>query len=424
MESTETKSPIVTQNGEGVEVRIAQSLSEVSVLRDAWEKMCVDPNADIDFYRTIVQSRGEVLRPHVIVLKRNGNVHSILAGRLEKKELGVHLGYKKLRLASVRCLTLIHGGLLGKQSQNCAAGLVESVLKSLRNGEADVVWFYGLDVNSDFYRVARKAGGFLTRDYFPGQIQRWKIQLPPTYEKLYQGLSSNTKHNLKRYSKRLRDAFGHQLTTRSFLDVRDLGWVLADTEAIAAKTYHRGLGVGFIDNEETRRTMTLAAERGWLRAHILYVAGKPCAFWNGVLYRGTFFTSTTGYDPAFRDYRPGTFLLQKMLRDLYSEKIADKVDFGFGDAQYKRDWCKQEQLQTSFLLFAPTVKGIYLNCLRTPLIAASNGAQRILTRARVLQRVKRAWRERLAEKTKPGCSAKQSEEAPMPQPVSFSGGSS
>ena len=423
MESTETKSPVVTQTGT-IEIRIARSIPEVSALRDAWGKMCVDPNADIDFYRTIIESRSEVLHPHVIVLKRNGAIHSILAGRLERKELDVHLGYKKVRLASVRCLTLIHGGLLGEESQDCVARLVESVVESLRNGEADVAWFYGLDVRSDFYRVARKAGGFLTRDYFPGQIHRWKLQLPPTYEELYRGLSSNTKHNLKRYSKRLRDTFSHQLTTRSFLELRDLEWLLADTEVIAAKTYHRGLGVGFIDNEETRRTMTLAAEQGWLRAHILYVAGKPCAFWNGVLYRGTFFTSTTGYDPAFQEYRPGTFLLQKMLQDLYSEKIADKVDFGFGDAQYKRDWCHQEQLQTSFLLFAPTLKGIYLNCLRTPLIGAVNGARRTLMRIGVFQKVKRAWRERLATKTKQGCSSNKPEEAPMPQPVSLSGGSS
>jgi Acetyltransferase (GNAT) domain len=397
MESIETQSPVGEHADDKIQIQIARSLSEVFEQRDAWQKMCIDPNADIDFYRTIVQSRSEVLRPHVIVLKRNGTVQSILAGRLERKEFDTQFGYKKVRLAAVRCLTLIHGGLLGEESENCVSSLVESVQESLRNREADVAWFYGLDVNSAFYRVARKAGGFLTRDYFPGELKRWKLRITLTYEELYRGLSSNTKHNLKRYSKRLRDTFGDQLMIRSFRELRDLEWVLADTEVIAAKSYHRGLGVGFIYNEETRSTMKLAAKQGWLRAHILYIAGKPCAFWNGVLYGRTFFTSTTAYDPDFRDCRPGTFLLQKMLQELCLEQAADEVDFGFGDAQYKRDWCEQEQLQMSFLLFAPTLKGAYLNCVRTPLICAANGARSVLTKTGALQKVKRAWRDRLVQ---------------------------
>jgi len=417
MESIAKKSPVVTQAGESTEVQIARCFAEVEALRGAWDQMCIDPNADIDFYRTIVERRGEVVRPHVMVLKRNGTVRSILAGRLERKEFDVRFGYKKVRLASVRCLTLIHGGLLGEVSESCVAGLVESVLESLRNGEADVAWFCGLDVNSASYRVARKVGSFLTRDYFPDQIQRWKLRLPPTYEELYRGLSSNTKHNLKRYSKRLRDTFGDELTIKSFGDLGDLEWVLADTEVIAAKSYHRGLGVGFIYNEETRRTMTLAAEQGWLRAYILYIAGKPCAFWNGVLYGRTFFTSTTGYDPDFRDCRPGTFLLQEMLQDLCSEEVADEVDFGFGDAQYKRDWCDQGQLQTSFFVFAPTLKGVYLNCLRTPLIGAANGTRRILSRTEALQKVKRAWRDRLAQGGRSSSDVSRRKAVTIPQPA-------
>jgi hypothetical protein len=381
-------------------IEVAKDFNEVQALRDAWEKMCVDPNADIDFYQAIVESRREVFRPHVIVLKKNETVCSILAGRLETKDFDAPLGYTKMHLASARCLTLIHGGLLGEESENYVTSLVESVMASLRNGEADVAWFYGLDVNSSFHRIASKSGSFLTRDHFPGQIQRWKLRLPPTYEELYRGLSSNTRHNLKRYSKRLREAFGNQLSIKTFRDIRDLEWVLEDTEAVAARSYHRGLGVGFVYNDETRRTMTLAANHGWLRAYVLYIADKPCAFWNGTLYGRTFFTSTTAYDPDIRDYRPGTFLLQNMLQDLCTDKVADEVDFGFGDAQYKRDWCEHEQVQMSFFLFAPTFKGVYLNCLRTPLLGTANGIRQILTKTGALQKVKRAWRDRLSKKAK------------------------
>ena len=43
---------------------------------------------------------------------------------------------------------------------------------------------------------------------------------------------------------------------------------------------------------------------------------KPCAFWNGTRYGKTFFTWTTGYDPAFNDDRLGLFLLVKLVEAL------------------------------------------------------------------------------------------------------------
>jgi len=379
----------------GYKVEVGRSVSEVLALRADWQRLPLDPNADMDFYLAVVQSKAEVRRPHVFVLKQNGVVKSILVGRIEKRSLDVRLGYTNLASPPIRLLTLVHGGVLGEDSEEHASALVESVKKSLRDDEADVAWFHGLDSDSAFCHVARNAGGLFTRDYLPTQVQRWRIKLPATYQELYRQRSANTKHNLKRYSRRLRDTFGDRLTIRNFRDPSDLRTLIADTEAIARKTYHRGLGVGFVADDAMLQLATLAANQGWLRAHILYVEGKPCAFWNGFLYRRTFFAWTTGFDPDFSELRPGMFLLQRTLEDLCAERAADEVDFGFGDAQYKRDWCDHERLQESFFLFAPRLKGISLNCFRTPLAAASKIARQVLARAGVLQELKKSWRARL-----------------------------
>jgi hypothetical protein len=375
-------------------ITTAEDTDQVLALRDDWQKMPLDPNADMDFYLTVLQSGNQIMRPHVIVLKQDGVVQSILVGRLETKPFEVALGYKKLSSPPIRILNLIHGGVLGKDSEDHASALIDSVKKSLKNNEADVAWFYGLELDSAFYRVARNAGGFLTHDHCPVRMRRWRIQLPASYEELYRQRSANTRHNLKRYSKRLRDAFGDQLSVRSFRNPGDVETILSDTEIIASKTYHRGLGVGFLGDDVTQQLMRLAANQGWLRAHILYIGGKPVAFWNGLLYRRTFFTWTTGYDPDLSDYRPGMFLLQRMLEELCGEKAADEVDFGFGDAQYKKDWCDHERLQASLFLFAPTVKGILLNSVRSSLLGASNGARTLLERTGALPKLKKAWRSR------------------------------
>lgn len=392
----------------GFAIETAKDLNGVLALRADWQRIALlsadrrrlhgtalDPAVDIDFYLTVFQPRSEMLRPHVIALKRGGVAETVLVGRVDRRPLQVALGYKKLSSPPVRVLTLIHGGMLGEDSEEHASALVDSIKRSLRDHEADVAWFYGMELDSPFHRVVKNAGGWLTRDHCPAFMPRWRIQLPATYEELYRQRSTNTRHNLKRYSKRLLDAFGDQLTVRSFRNPAEVELILSDTEAIAAKTYQRGLGVGFTDADVMRQRMTLAANRGWLRAHILYVGDKPVAYWNGVLYYRTFFTWTTGYDPDLSHLRPGTFLLQRMLQELCSEKAADVVDFGFGDAQYKRDWCDEEHLQVSLFLFAPSARGMCLNAFHSSLLGASNAARKLLARTDAVAKLKKAWRDRL-----------------------------
>jgi len=378
-------------------VDVLAELHNLGSVQRTWETLPLDPNADPDFYLAVLKT-DERMKPHVITLKEDNVVTSILLGRTEKKSLEIHFGYKKIAIPGVRFLTLVHGGELGSDSEQSALRLVDSVQKTLRNGHADVAHFHAIDKESALYRIVAKAGGLLTRDYYPEAIQRWRLRLPNTFDELLRRRSTNTRHNLKRYAKRLRESFDGELSIRCFRSPGELATLLRDTETVASKTYHRGLGVGFVDDPLTRELMSLSASKGWLRAYILYLRGTPAAFWNGFLYRRTFFTWTTGYDPGLSELRPGSYLLQQLLAGLCEEGTVDEVDFGFGDAQYKQDWSDYCRRQVSQLLFAPTVKGVFLNCVRTPLVGTSGVARKALAHTTALQRFKKWWRKRLATK--------------------------
>ncbi len=172
-------------------------------------------------------------------------------------------------LVTVRCLTLSYGGLLGDPSDDSVSKLVSSVVSSLKKGDADLACFEYLDDDSTMFRIVRQVGGALQRDQFPTcGLDRWTVRLPGSFAEFIGRLSRNTRHNLKRYSKRFQDAFGNRITIREFRDPINIETVLADCEVVARNTYHRGLGVGFVNDDETRRLMTLAACRGWLRAYV------------------------------------------------------------------------------------------------------------------------------------------------------------
>lgn len=387
-------------NNSGPKIEVARSLDEVAALRSVWESMQAPPDADLDFFLTLFKTRSEFLRPHVISVKSNDTLESILVGRIERTRITVGLGYGRVALPPVRCLTLIGSGLLGVESPENNSALVRSIRDSLKKGEADIARFHNLKVGSSIHKAVSGAGGILRRDYFPSFADHWKVKLPPTYEEFIRQRSSNARHNLKRYSKRFKDLFGERIVIRRFRGPQDIEELMSNTEIVARMTYHRGLNAGFIDDEETRLRMQLYANQGRLRAHILYIGTNPIAFWNGFLYGRTFYTWTTGYDPEYREFRPGQFLLQEVFGDLCAENAVNEVDFGSGDAQYKRDWCDENHPEVSMYLFGSSIRSSVLNMLRTPLIAFSHAARWGVNQTGLLQKAKKLWRSYLERRSK------------------------
>jgi hypothetical protein len=378
-------------------VQVVDNLTEVTALRGVWQGLETRPDSDLEAYLSVLKSRDEVLRPHMIMLKRTeGGPQALLAGRIEKKRLGLGFGYAKLSLPPVPCLTVIQSGLVGDESENTVSEIVNAVMSSLRNKTADVAWFHQVDVESNLYKHLAKAAPIFCRDYFPAFNDHWVMRLPDTYAELLRQKSSHIRNNIKRNSKRLQNTLGNGITVKHFRNPNDLEFVLGEIETIARKTYHRGLQVGFVNDDETRQRMTQYANQGQLRVYILYAGEKPIAFWTGFLRRRTFFTWTTGYDSDHSEARPGLFLLQRLFEGLCNEKVADELDFGSGDADYKRDWGDQNRRQVSVFVFAPTLRGAFLNMLRTPLIASSNVARWSLNKTGLLQGVKKIWRSRLS----------------------------
>jgi len=68
------------------------------------------------------------------------------------------------------------------------------------------------------------------------------------------------------------------------------------------------------------------------------------------------------------------------------------VDYGPGNAQYKELLSNQRWQDTSVYIFAPSIKGISLNLVRSFLAGIDQYAKKVLNSTRLLQRVKKRWR--------------------------------
>jgi len=380
---------------EGISIRTLRTPSEIEEVREVWKSWQYHPNSDIDFFLAVNRLRPQILRPHVMVLYRDNHPEAMLVGRIVNERIAFKAGYKTIFSVRARVLSFAYGGSLGNLSPENSAAMVKEIARSMRRGEVEAVRLKDIPMESDFFLAAAQAGGLCDRFITPNE--HWRLNLPGDYAEFLKSRSPKIRQDIRRYARRFRDAYGSAIDIRCYRHGAELDRMCVDMETISAKTYHRGLGVGFADSAETRGLFTMTLDHGWQRSYVLYVRGTPCAFWEGLMYRQSFFPISTAYDPAFEEQRPGAFLLMHIIEQLCGERVT-QIDFGLGDASYKRWYSNQNWQEASLFIFAPSLKGLALFMLKTPLALVERTVRKSLEKAQLLQRVKTLWRRHVRDR--------------------------
>lgn len=384
---------VPTSSAPAATVRIARSFAEVEEFRATWSSWPSHRDSDIDFCLEFGWTRQEVVRPHVIVLYREGRPEAMLVGWIELSRLKTKIGYLRLPGMPARVLSFSYGGLLGSPSAENCHEIIRSVLDSLRRGEADVAIMDHLRVGSPLYEEALRSAGVATRDHVVKSEPHSVMVLPASVDELYRRFSQGLRAEVRRKKKKILADFGESAAIRCYRQVQEIEEVVPLLENVAKGTYQRGLGVGFRDTEKMRERLRFCARKGWLRIYVLTISDKPCAFWVGTLSNESFLSDYNSYDPQYRDYSLGTYLLITVVEQFCEEGVKN-IDFGFGPAEYKERFGNALLLETSVCIFAPSIKGFVLNTIRTTTCSIDAAARKVLDRTNLLPRIKRFWRKR------------------------------
>lgn len=377
-----------------VDIQVLRTVPELEELRPLWESWPGSRDSELDFYLTVVGLNPEIVRPHVIVVKRGGRPDAILVGRIDRKPIEFRVGYLCFR-PRADVLYFVYGALRGSASLENSELLVNEICQSLTRGEADVAYLNFLRSDSHIYRMGGKMPGFLNRDHIRPSQPHFTATIPKDAEQFYSRLSSKVRKNQRWQAKRLVSDFCGAVRIRCFREVAELDSMIRDVELVAKKTYQRGLGVGFVGGPETRARLQLGAQKGWLRAYVLYITDRPSAFWIGILDQGTFTSEYLGYDASLGRYSPGMYLIMKVIEDFCNgnEDRVTQVDFAIGYGQYKQVLSNREWQEACIYIFARSLKGMELNLIRHFAGGIDQALKRTLERTRLLQRIKKTWRE-------------------------------
>jgi Acetyltransferase (GNAT) domain len=384
-----------------VDVRVIRTIPDIQTIQDIWVRWQRHPNCDFDFYQRVVQSTPEIERPHILVCYRAGTADAMLVGRLDRSRVNLTVGYRTVLGFKAPTLTFLHGGFVGNKTAKNAAALLRSITKSLADGESEAAFFNHLRTNEPLYQAIADLPTPSWQKSL-GSIRTHRgMTLPTTGERFTKTLNSKERNNQKRRSKRLNDDFSQSARITTFGSPSDLEAMIRDVDAIAKRTYQRTLGVGFEDTPSLRQRLQVEAEQGWLRAYVLYLDDRPCAFWMGNAYAGTFYSGFTGYDPEYSRYAPGMYLLLKAMEQLCDgnlNEVLKRADFGLGDAEWKQIIGNLEWPESAVYLFSPRWRGRLLGRTHAGSTFLDSLAKRVLRKTRLLARVKRVWRKRLGER--------------------------
>ncbi len=373
-------------------LRIARTIAELEEFREVWSQWCDEPMADIDYYLVSARCRADFVRPHVMVVYRDGLPDCMLVGRLEHTNWTLKMGYKTLFRPRVRRLFFVERGFLGNQSQENSELLVRGIMSCLQRGEADAAEFMRVREGSTLHRAASEEPPLFCRGHF-GLIQEHRIvKLPENFDKFLHGLSRKNRHELRRHEKKLTETFAGQVRIHCYRTEEELRDLAEEVDKVSEKTYQRAIGEGFKADVENYEALRVAAHRGGLRGCVLYLAEQPCAFFIGNHYKNTFHGNFMGFDSSFGKYSPGLYILMHSIEECFEpDHRATQIDLGSGDRQYKRAICNESWKDGPMYIYALTFAGLKLNCLRSGTALIDTYARKALLRSVVLQKLKRAW---------------------------------
>jgi hypothetical protein len=376
----------------GRRVVVLDTEAAVRAVAREWQALDPHPNADPEFFLTIAKSRPSILSPYVFAQMRGDVLEALLVARLEVIDYECRFGYRTVWKPKVRALSVVYGGWLRTSPDVPWTPLVAALTDALEKGVAVTAWFHRLEVGSELLAAVCAAAPARRRNESMAPLPHWRIALPATYDELLKRVSSSSRKQYRKQLRRLEEEFPGKVAIRRTTDESGVRDLCRRAESVAKATYQRGIGSGFVDGPENHERLGLAARRGRLRAFELEVEGQVRSYEICEKAGDTLYMDFTGYDAGFGKWDPGTVVIIEALQDALREGVKT-IDWGFGDATYKRKFDAVMSEERDVYLFAPGPKGLVLNAVKGGVAWAARCAKSVVARVKLQDRLKKMMRK-------------------------------
>lgn len=193
--------------------------------------------------------------------------------------------------------------------------------------------------------------------YAPGGPRpfHW-LELPGSFREWLGKFGAKKRYNLQRQHRLLSEHARGNLVMRRIEHPRDTAGFAGAAATIVERSWQGELATaGVTRTARDPRVLDDLARRGLLRSYLLVGDDRPCAFVIGYQYEDVFHYAEIGYDRELGRFSPGTVLLTLLIEDLFAHRTPRAVNFGTGQAGYKREFGNREGRDASCFLLRDTV---------------------------------------------------------------------
>jgi len=368
-------------------------------LMEFWQAQAQHATSDPDFFSMVVSLRENVLSPLVFLVREKGVPVTALICRLEKTQIPARIAYFKLARFSLRSITAVYGGLIGTDTPAIRRKLLDTVFHELRRGRADVATLSMLRADSAFVQSVDALSIANWRLKYSLLREHFVFQVPAKPEDILLAKPSKTRSKIRYYMRRAEKNLP-DLQVNRVDSSADIDQMMRDLESVASKTYQRGLGAGFHNNEEWRALLNLGFEKNWMEVWTLSTGAECISFIIGLKYKGRYLIYAKAFDPGYSDDRIGTYLQIKLLEDIVRQGECAIVDYGFGEAEYKRQFSTDNWPECNVLIAAASIRNFAIMNIVRFCDASDKTLRMVSEKLALTRRVKKALRSNKAKTAK------------------------
>ncbi|KAB7619536.1 GNAT family N-acetyltransferase [Alkalilimnicola sp. S0819] len=267
-----------------------------------------------------------------------GELLALAPVRRGRQRLRFHVSARTLAEIRLPAVNLQGSEPLLAEGQPPLEALVDALWRHYPR--AQCLYLDSVTVNGDVWRQLQRlhaAGWALV--YAPdGPRAHHMLDLPTAFPAYLRAqFSAKTRNTLRRKQRQL--AAAGELRLWRVEKASEVADFLARAAEVSRQSWqHRRLGPRVHQTAAEQRRLCGLAERGLLRSYLLFCGHQPCAFVLGYQYRGVFHYSEVAFDARYgrRRLSPSLVLLYRLIEDLTVHRPARCLDFGVGDADYKR----------------------------------------------------------------------------------------
>jgi CelD/BcsL family acetyltransferase involved in cellulose biosynthesis len=392
-------SPLPLANGEAgrLAVTVLRRHAELEAFYPEWQALVPQATGtsyanDPDHVRYLLASHAD-WAPLILVARRHGRVECVAPLHVRRKVFRLQLSALTLASIPVRQLELLGDDFLfrrGAAAAECVAAIFDKLQQQARHFDlaflayppcAGALWQHCLG-GPGAGRGQRLAVGLTRTERVP------QLELTAANHDAYMAsLNANTRAALRRNARRiLKDGRGEFL---KITQPQQVASFLDQLDEVYRKSWQAKV-VGYYPRnaEPERRHLEELAARGWLRAYLLRRDQQPVAYELAYQYGGVVYGTECGFDPEAAALGPGMVLIHLMIEDLFQTDRPRLVDFGFGDAAYKRSFANSGY-EAGYLHMAFSSAGRQLLALQQALDTISAQGRKVLTTLRLEGLVRR-----------------------------------